>query len=71
MVVRNGVERGGEVCKCSIGVGERDGGEGEALCKELAMWEAALDGLFQAATDCKGFVMIEACATRSQPPSPP
>ena len=63
MVVRNGVERGGEVCKCSIGVGERDGGEGEALCKELAMWEAALDGLFQAATDCKGFVMIEACAT--------
>ena len=44
MVVRNGVERGGEVCKCSIGVGERNGGEGEALCKELAMWETAFDG---------------------------
>ena len=58
MVVRNGVERGGEVCKCSIGVGERDGGEGEALCKELAMWEAACDGLFHTATDGKGVVMI-------------
>ena len=67
MVVRNGVERGREVSKGGIGVGEMDGGEGEALGKESAMGEAVFDGLFQTATDGKGFVMISACATGASP----
>ena len=60
MVVRNGVERGGEVSEGISGVGERDGRKGGALCKKLAMWEAAFDHKFKTAADGKDVLVIQA-----------